>query len=138
MSGWDVYRTPADTGDNALVIGEAFRAGFSPLFTGLSVVIAGALLGVAALLLMVAPRTQQPSPWAVSRGVATPVLLLALLAAVPPLVNLFSLTMTQPRPYLIQPPGRLIGGVLLACLGEILLILGATGSAGWKRRKASG
>jgi hypothetical protein len=133
LSGWDVYQSTGDTGDNPFLISEAFRTSFSPLFTGLSVVIAGGVLAAAALVLMASPKVKQPSQWGIPKGLGTPIMLLGFAVFLVPTVNLLSLVSTQHRPYLIQPGGGLIGGMLLAAVGGMALVIGATGSPGRKR-----
>lgn len=137
MTGWEIYQAAGDTGENSFLIADAFRDGFSPLFTGLSVAIAGGVLAALALVLMVSPKAQQPSKWGVPAGLGSLIALVGLAVLFIPLVNLSSLIMTQPRPYLIQPGGGLTGGFLLAAVGGIALAIGATGSPGRKER-ASG
>ena len=133
-TGWEVYQTAGDTGRNSFLITDAFRDGFSPLFTGLTVVVAGGVLAALSLLLMVSPKVKQPSKWGVPAGVGALISLLGFAVLLVPLVNLLSLMMSQPRPYLVQPGGGLIGGFLLAAVGGIALVIGATGSPGRKPR----
>jgi hypothetical protein len=137
VSGWDIYRSAGDTGQNSFLIAEAFRAGFSPLFTGLSVVAAGGVLAAAALLLLGSPKVEQPAPRGIPAGMVTLVVLLGLLAFVPSVVSLFSVVFTQPRPYLIEPSVGLIAGLIFALLGEMMLVVGASGSTGRRMRSAA-
>jgi hypothetical protein len=133
MSGWDIYESTADTGDNPLLITEAFRTGFSPLFTGLTVVIAGGVLAAAALALLVSPKVRQPSQWGIPKRVGTLISLLGFAVLLIPLTNLLSLVLTQPRSHLIQPGAGLIGSVFLAAVGGMAVVIGSTGAPGRKR-----
>ena len=137
MSGWDIYESTADTGDNPLLITEAFRTGFSLLFTGLSVVIAGGVLAAAALLLMVSPKVKQPSQWGIPKSVGTVISLLGFAVFLVPIINSCSLMFTQPSPHLIQLGVGLIGGVFLAAIGGMAVVIGATGAPGWKKRSTA-
>ena len=137
MSGWDIYESTADTGDNPFLITEAFRTGFSPLLTGLSVVIAGGVLAAAALVLMVSPKVKQPSQWGVPKGMGTVISLLGFAVLLVPIINLCSLMFTQPRPYLIQPGAGLMGGFVLAGVGGVAVVIGATGAPGRKKRSTA-
>ena len=138
VSGWDVYESARETGENAFVVVEAFQDGFSPLFTGLSTIVAAGVLAVAALLLMSAPKVPQPAPRGVHAGMATLVVLLGLLSFLPSLASLSSLTFAQPRPYAILPSIGLIAGLVFAVLGEVMLVIGTTGSVGRRRPSAGG
>jgi hypothetical protein len=134
VSGWDIYQSAGDTGENVFLITEAFREGFSPLFTGLSVIVAAGVMAASALALMTSPKTPQPSQWGIPRGRGVPIALLGFAVFLVCLVNLFSLMITQPRPYLIQPGGGLIGGCLLAAVGGMALVIGVTGLPGRRGR----
>jgi len=134
MTGWEVYQAAGDTGENSFLISDAFREGFSPLFTGLSVVIAGGLLGAGALLLLFSPKVSQPNRYAIGRGMAVLVMTLGFLAMVPPFVNIGSFTFTQPRPWLINIGVGLITSVLFALAGYGMLAIGGYGRTGSLRK----
>lgn len=136
VSGWDIYQSAGGTGENAFLITEAFRDGFSPLFTGLTIIVAGGVLAVAAVVLILAPKVPQPSQWGVPRWLGALVSLTGFVVLLTSLVSLASLIFTQPRPYLINPGAGLIGGVFLAAMGGLALVIGATGSPGRRERSA--
>jgi RNA polymerase subunit RPABC4/transcription elongation factor Spt4 len=96
ISGWDVYRTAADEGLNRWLIGEFFREGVSPFFTGLPAVISGIALGVVVLALLLWPRAEPPASGEVPVWLKTVAAVIGFAAILFPMVNMLSLTLTGP------------------------------------------
>jgi hypothetical protein len=114
VSGWDTYDLASGT--EQWFVQEAFRNGFSPLFSGMSVLVAGALLALIGLAMM----------FSLSGGAyrlpAAGILLLALLAVLVFIVggtNLLSLYATG-DPDLVTPEY----GLYLLAAGAIVGLLG--------------
>ena len=96
VSGWDLYRTAGDTGMNRWLIGEFFREGVSPFFTGLPVVISGVALGVVALALLLWPRAEPPASGEVPVWLKAVAGVVGFAAIALPMVNMLSLALTGP------------------------------------------
>lgn len=137
MTGWSIYQATADTGDNPLLILKLFPAGFSPMFTGLTWLIADGLLALAALLLLASPKVRQPARSSIPHRWRRLIVTLGCFSVLPPAVNMASLTwFWQSHQYLAIGGGLAVGGPL-ALVGGAILVFGTTGSPLWWRRRTT-
>jgi hypothetical protein len=128
MTGWSIYQATNDTGDNPLLILKLFPSGFSPMFTGLTWLIADGLLALAALLLLASPKMRQPARSSIPLRRRRLIWILVCFAVLPPVVNMASLSwFWQSRQYLDIGMGLAVGGPL-AVVGGAILVFGTTGS----------
>jgi hypothetical protein len=129
LTGWQIYERAADVGENPILITEFFSSDFSPFFTGLATVIAAAVLGAAALLVLMGPKTPQPARFPVPGWVRVTAAIAPVIAVIPGITNLASTTMVQAHPYLflLQPALVLIPVFTIA--GWVGLAVAAGGAA---------
>ncbi|MBU1225829.1 MAG: hypothetical protein KJ698_01275 [Actinobacteria bacterium] len=118
-TGWDIYTTLSDSGRNLFYEHNFFDPGFSPFFSGLTMLIAGGLLALIGLALLASVRGGAFS----LPGAAVAVLdVLALLIFVAAAVNLFSLFTTGPGTGILDPAYGLYllaGGGLVGFIGVL-------------------
>jgi hypothetical protein len=112
-TGWDVYTALSDSGRNVLYEHNFFDTGFSPLFSGLTVLIAGGVLGLLGLGMLASLRGGAVRLPGAAAGAMSLLALLILLVAV---ANLFSLFATGPGSGIVDPA---YGLYLLAAGGVI-------------------
>ncbi len=134
-SGWDVYDMARQAGQNSFLIGEFFRSGFSPFFTGLGVAIGGGLIVTAGLVMVFSPTVPpRPGKLIIPDGLAAIAIITAFFGAVPPFTDYFSLTMTNPTPAMLSAAAGLGVMMILGAVG-VLAVVAGIGVARTKRRK---
>jgi hypothetical protein len=117
ITGWDTY-TDA-TGMEQFYMGEAFDTGFSPWFSGMSVLIAGAVMALLGLALLASVRG---GAFALPAAGKLVVGVLAALAAIVGVTNLASLYATGPGAGMLDPEYGLFlltAGALIGFLGVV-------------------
>lgn len=118
VTGWETY-TEA-TGMDKFFMSEAFDTGFSPWFSGMSVLIAGAVMALLGLALLASVRG---GAFALPGAGKLVVGVLAALAAIVGVTNLASLYATGPGAGMLDPEYGLFlltAGALLGFLGVLV------------------
>jgi len=113
-TGWDTYTALTDAGHNGFYEGSFFNSGFSPLFSGLSVLIAGCMVAVIGLAMILVLRATPPV------GVRLAMLLVAIAVMIVAGLNLLSLFRTGPGSGILDPAF----GMYLAAAGGFVGLLG--------------
>jgi len=118
MTGWDAYTMAS--GSERFFILNAFASDFSPMFTGMSVLIAGAVMALIGLYRFFRVRRALPPPPAAAK-VAGALLLLAVIVI--GLANLLSVFSFGPGRGLLDPDYGLYlvtGGAIIGSLGVVI------------------
>lgn len=113
-TGWDTYTALTDAGRNGFYEGSFFNSGFSPLFSGLSVLIVGCVFAVIGLAMILALRRTPPI------GVRLAMILVGMTAMIVAGLNLLSLLRTGPGSGIVDPAL----GMYLAAAGGFVGLLG--------------
>ena len=121
VTGWDTY--DLSSGVDKFFVQEAFDSGFSPMFTGMSVLIAGAVLALIGLTMLASLRG---GAFALATMGKALVVIMGLLSFIVGATNLISLYATGPGADILGPEY----GLYVLTAGALVGLFGAAGGLG--------
>jgi small-conductance mechanosensitive channel len=119
LSGWDIFDSTSLTGDNPFIIWSMF-ARFDPFVTGLTTVLIGALAGLLAVMILVAPKKALPSRFYIPYGLhflLVMILVIGIFALIPTVMTALSGDATRSG-------WHIENGLWIVVLGFIATIVG--------------
>jgi hypothetical protein len=118
-TGWDTYTTLSDAGRNIFYEHNFYASGFSPFFSGLTIMIAGGLLALIGLVMLASLRGGVSR---LPKAAVTPLMVVGLLIFVVAAADPFSLLSTGPGRGILDPGIGLYLVPVGALLGEIGIV----------------
>jgi hypothetical protein len=120
VTGWDTY--DLSSGAEKFFVQEAFDTGFSPMFTGMSVIIAGGLLALIGLAMLASLRGGAFALASMGKTIVVIITLLVFIVGVTNLISLYATGNTD-----VVTPGF---GLYLLTGGAIIGLIGAIAASG--------
>jgi small-conductance mechanosensitive channel len=122
VSGWDIFEATSGTGENPFFIWDMFSR-FDPFVTGLTTVLIGALAGLLAVLILVAPKKAPPSRFYIPHGLhflMIMILVVGMIALMATLVSAWGSNATRAGTHIESGLWTVVVGFIVTFVGLVI------------------